>query len=105
MAAQRQRSKSIKVFNPLEDISLSILIAFMYNSCKTPSPILIPGYKFTKTLQMVSLDDVTTTFVPSSHKCSGNETESTSLQTAEERGVSVNYYNFVRTGISRFRLR
>ena len=67
----------------------------MYNSCKTPSPILIPGYKFMKTLQMVSLDDVTTTFVPSSHKCSGNETESTSLQTAEERGFFFfNYYNF-----------
>ena len=34
----------------------------MYHSSKTPSPILIPGYKFTKTRQMVSLDDVTTTY-------------------------------------------
>ena len=55
---------------------------------------LIPGYKFKKTRQMDSLDDVTTTFVPSTQKCSGNETESTSLQTAEERRVFVNYYNF-----------
>lgn len=55
MAAHRQRSKPIKVFNPLEDISLWILIVFMYHSCKTTSPILIPGYKFMKTRQIVSL--------------------------------------------------
>lgn len=61
MAAHRQCSKPV--------------IAFMFRSRKTPSPISIPGYMLMKTLQMVSLDDVTTMFAPSSHKCSGNETE------------------------------
>lgn len=65
---------------------------------------LIPGYKFMKTRQMDSLDDVTTTFVPSTQKCSVMRQKAPHFKQLRNAGFLLITIIFFRTGIKRYSL-